>query len=417
MCLAVAATAVIGIGSAGPAVAFGPPVPSAESASTTSGAPVSVTLEATDDFGADAQVAFAVATSPSHGSLGPLGPVSCSTTPTTSDCTTSVTYTPTAGYAGPDGFSYVASDQFASSIPATVALNVAATPASSPTPSAPPPATAPVPPPDGALGVASGTVAPGATATVGLPGVSASLAAAPSDQALVTVATAAYAATHPAFVAAGPQGLVLAAFDVRALGAGPGDTLVVRFSYPQTVGDPAPTLEFFDPGRGGYVPVRGSALVTNSLVIDTASRTITAVLDRTSAPALTNLTGTRFAVVGGMPLVTQRVGPQLLLDKRALDLITSCGPVACRLAASGTLSIPGVAHRWRLGRSDVMLGARQYKRVRVPTSASLRAAARKFLRAHRGRLRAELQITVAGPDNLRRTKTLLIALRTLPNAR
>ena len=417
MWLVVAATAMIVIGSAGPAVAFGPPVPSAESASTTAGVPVRVTLEATDDFGSDAQVAFAIVTSPSHGSLGALGPVSCSSTPTTSDCTTSVNYTPMAGYAGSDGFSYLASDQFASSSAATVTLSVAPSPALPPTPSTPPPPTPVILPPEGALGVALGTVAPGATATVGLPGVSASLAAAPSDQGSVAVATATYAPTHPAFVAAGPQGLVLAAFDVRAVGAGPGDTLVVRFSYAQIAGNPEPTLEFFDPVSNGYVPVRGSALATNSLVIDTANHTITAVLDRTSAPALTNLTGTRFAVVAGMPLVAQRVGPQLLLDKRALDFVASCGPVACRLTASGTLAIPGVAHRWRLGRSEDVLGARQYKRVHVTTSASLRAAARKFLRAHRGRLRVRLEITVAGPDNLRRTKTSLIAIRTLPNER
>ena len=471
--------AVLWLGWAPSASAFGPPSPQAESASTIAGKPVVIALEATDDFGADAVVTFSIAGDPAHGSLSALGPTNCTYTATTSDCTASVTYTPASGYTGRDSFTYQASDQFATSTSATVTVTVAAPPApaqaasivpgsalvevGSPytatatglvagatvsygdgaaaplvvnadgtaaishvyasegsyvvtvaNPSSSQPATALVqvlvP---GPSNVASGAIGPGATGTVGLPGVTATLTTSPADAGPASLLTATYPPSNPAFAGAAPQGLVLGAFDVRAIGIGAADRLVVRFSYRAPAGSPAPSLEFFDPRRGAYVPVRGSTRVPNSLVVDTAAQTITVIVDDTSTPSLASLTLTRFAVVGGMPLILVPIGPQLLIDKRQLNFIVSCGAVACRLAATGTLAIPGTSGRWRLGHSEVTLAPGQYRRVQIPTSPALRAAARAYLRRGHRRLEARLRITVTGPGQLHRTRLLTIVARTL----
>jgi len=149
----------------------------------------------------------------------------------------------------------------------------------------------------GALSQGSAFVGPGATGTVGIPGVTATLTAPASNPDGSTVVVATYAPSNPSFVAAGPTGSVLAGFDLRAVNAG-GGRLVAVFSYPDPGDGSVPSLRFFNPATGTFVPVTGSAAVPDSLVVDPVNHTITIVLDGTSFPSLTALRGTRFAVLG-----------------------------------------------------------------------------------------------------------------------
>ena len=83
-----------------------PPVADALSASTTPGTAVAVMFSGSDINGQT--LTFAVATPPAHGSLIGTPP--------------SLTYTPTAGYAGTDSFTYQANDGIALSAPALVSI-------------------------------------------------------------------------------------------------------------------------------------------------------------------------------------------------------------------------------------------------------------------------------------------------------
>jgi hypothetical protein len=88
-----------------------PPVASDGSVETDEGAPVEVTLKATD---ADGDVlSFVVVAGPGHGSLGAVSG-------------SKVTYTPAAGFAGPDSFTFKANDGKADSNTATVSITVKA---------------------------------------------------------------------------------------------------------------------------------------------------------------------------------------------------------------------------------------------------------------------------------------------------
>ncbi len=86
-----------------------PPVASDQSVSTDEGTPVDVTLLATDPDG-DA-LTYSVVGGPAHGSLGAL-------------VGDEVTYTPAAGYSGPDSFTFEASDGSLDSNTATVSITV-----------------------------------------------------------------------------------------------------------------------------------------------------------------------------------------------------------------------------------------------------------------------------------------------------
>lgn len=96
------------------------------SATTTTDAPVTITLTGTDADG-DCPLTFAIAAAPSNGGLGPIGAPTCSGGTASAD----VTYTPGAGYDGPDSFTFTVADSGAAeSSPATVDLTVDPTPTS-----------------------------------------------------------------------------------------------------------------------------------------------------------------------------------------------------------------------------------------------------------------------------------------------
>ncbi|HEX3476903.1 MAG TPA: Ig-like domain-containing protein [Kofleriaceae bacterium] len=86
-----------------------PPVAVTGTLATFDDTPAAATLTGTDVDG-DA-LTFAIATQPTHGTLGPLAG-------------NHVTYTPAAGYAGPDAFTFTASDGHVGSAPATVQVTV-----------------------------------------------------------------------------------------------------------------------------------------------------------------------------------------------------------------------------------------------------------------------------------------------------
>ena len=87
------------------------PTATSSTATTSAGQPVTVPLNGTDATGAP--VTFVITDSPNHGVLGPIaqGPGT-------------VLYTPAAGYAGPDSFTYVATSPNGTSRPATVSITV-----------------------------------------------------------------------------------------------------------------------------------------------------------------------------------------------------------------------------------------------------------------------------------------------------
>ncbi|MBI3978179.1 MAG: tandem-95 repeat protein, partial [Chloroflexi bacterium] len=90
-----------------------PPVAFSQSVSTTAGTAVTITLSAADADG-DA-LTYTVVTAPGHGTLSGAAP--------------SLTYSPAAGFAGVDTFTFVASDGNLESNTATVTVTVAAPPA------------------------------------------------------------------------------------------------------------------------------------------------------------------------------------------------------------------------------------------------------------------------------------------------
>ncbi|MBP6837342.1 MAG: tandem-95 repeat protein [Kofleriaceae bacterium] len=91
-----------------------PPTVADQSLPSADGAGVLVTLVAADVD--SASVTFAVATGPSHGTLGAVTP--------TGPLTATVGYTPSAGYVGVDTFTVTAADASSSSAPATITLTM-----------------------------------------------------------------------------------------------------------------------------------------------------------------------------------------------------------------------------------------------------------------------------------------------------
>jgi Tol biopolymer transport system component len=85
-----------------------PPVAQDGSASTDAGTPVTITLVATDADGDP--LTYAIVTGPAHGTLSGIAP--------------NLSYTPAAGYSGPDSFTFTANDGSADSNVATVSITV-----------------------------------------------------------------------------------------------------------------------------------------------------------------------------------------------------------------------------------------------------------------------------------------------------
>ena len=84
------------------------PVAGSQSLSTPQGSPLAITLGATDPD--SPALTFSIVTPPLHGTLSPLGAPACLPSGGGSSCTAAVTYTPNAGYSGPDSFSFKAND-------------------------------------------------------------------------------------------------------------------------------------------------------------------------------------------------------------------------------------------------------------------------------------------------------------------
>ncbi len=91
------------------------------SANTNEDVAVSIRLQATDPNG-DA-LTFAITDQPDHGTLGPIGVVTCESA--TKSCQADLTYTPNANYNGDDSFKFQANDRKRTST-ATVDITVAA---------------------------------------------------------------------------------------------------------------------------------------------------------------------------------------------------------------------------------------------------------------------------------------------------
>ncbi|MEK6281204.1 MAG: DNA/RNA non-specific endonuclease [Acidobacteriota bacterium] len=95
-----------------------PPGTANQSATTVEDTPVNITLEAVRSN--SNTLTFSIVSGPSEGSLGPIGPVSCSG----GSCTATVTYTPNLNYSGPDSFTFKASDGPIDSNVSTVNITV-----------------------------------------------------------------------------------------------------------------------------------------------------------------------------------------------------------------------------------------------------------------------------------------------------
>ncbi len=96
------------------------PTADAQTVTTNEDTAKTITLSGTDPDGN--ALTFSIVTGPSHGSLGTIGIVGCSGTP--SSCTANVTYTPGTNYNGFDSFTFKVNDGSADSAPATVSITV-----------------------------------------------------------------------------------------------------------------------------------------------------------------------------------------------------------------------------------------------------------------------------------------------------
>ena len=106
-----------------------PPTAAAVSASTTSPNAVTIGLSGTDPD--TCQLTFQVIDLPDHGGVGSLSNLACTAGSPNTDAA-NVVYTPTAGYSGPDSFTYRVLDATGASAPATVSITVAPAPQPNP---------------------------------------------------------------------------------------------------------------------------------------------------------------------------------------------------------------------------------------------------------------------------------------------
>ncbi|HEY8225126.1 MAG TPA: DNA/RNA non-specific endonuclease, partial [Pyrinomonadaceae bacterium] len=95
------------------------PVTDSQSASTDEDTQKALTLSASD-YNVNNVLSYTIVDGPTHGTLGSLGTVTC----VNGNCTSSVTYQPTANYHGPDSFTFKVNDGDKDSNVATVTLTV-----------------------------------------------------------------------------------------------------------------------------------------------------------------------------------------------------------------------------------------------------------------------------------------------------
>jgi hypothetical protein len=93
---------------------------------TNAGAPVTITLQGSDEE--TCELDFAIASGPTHGSLGTIASDACTAASPNTD-TAAVLYTPAGGYSGSDSFTFRVTDGGALSATATVSLTVNPAPA------------------------------------------------------------------------------------------------------------------------------------------------------------------------------------------------------------------------------------------------------------------------------------------------
>ncbi|HEV2981970.1 MAG TPA: hypothetical protein VGX51_11100 [Solirubrobacteraceae bacterium] len=175
----------------------------------------------------------------------------------------------------------------------------------------------------GALDLTSAIAPPGGHASIVLTGpigLAATLAVAPADQS-AGILGATYSPTSPLFAVAAADGQLLAGYDVRAINVTTRDSAVVSFSFPDGGIPTAARVVFFNPQVGSFVSVRPSTLVANSLAIDIAHHSVTVVFDRSSLPSITDLVGTRFALIAAPPAISAlAVTPRCVATRAASSL-------------------------------------------------------------------------------------------------
>jgi hypothetical protein len=151
------------------------------------------------------------------------------------------------------------------------------------------------------------SAAPGQTITVTATGVSATLyhsANAKGTGVLLVTPVPPFVALNLAPVpAVFGRTTTTTAYDLRSINLSEEDVAVVTFDYASNALT-VPTLQYFDPTVGAYVPVVGSTLQPNSMIVDTATHTIQVIFDASSMPQLNALTGTVFTITVAVPAST-----------------------------------------------------------------------------------------------------------------
>jgi len=180
-------------------------------------------------------------------------------------------------------------------------------------------------------------VAPGQTADASVTAAMATLVRSSNDQGPATLILANLGVTTVAGVAPGSKSsttVILATFDIRLVLGGSGDWITVTFSYPSAHGI-IPVLEYFDPQDHELDPVHGSLDRANSLVVNSADRTITFILDGTSVPAITGLDGTVFTIsVPSTIESSTQIAPPVAMNSVSATGATSDSPASQALVVT-----------------------------------------------------------------------------------